>query len=122
MLRRILSPFRTVFALIGLVVVTLTLGLMALVIARVRPRSRKVNRVIGWWGKAFLFVTGTRVEATGLEHIDPQASYVFTPNHISNIDVPVMLGTLPVSGRYMAKKELYRVPILGSAMRAVLMI
>jgi 1-acyl-sn-glycerol-3-phosphate acyltransferase len=122
MLRRILSPIRTVFAVVGLVGITLVLGLAALVISRVRPHSRKVDRVIEWWAKAFLFVTGTRVEATGLEHIDPQASYVFTPNHISNIDVPVMLGTLPVSGRYMAKKELYRVPILGSAMRAVLMI
>ncbi len=122
MVRRLLSPLRTVFALMGLVLITLVLGLVALVIARVRPRSRKVDRVIGWWAKAFLLVTGTRVEVTGLELIDPQASYVFTPNHISNIDVPVMLGTLPVSGRYLAKKELYRVPILGPAMRAVLMI
>lgn len=122
MVRRILSPIRTVFALVGLVVITLVLGLAALILARVRPRSRKVDRVIWWWAKAFLFVTGTRVEATGLELIDPRASYVFTPNHISNIDVPVMLGTLPVSGRYLAKKELYKVPILGPAMRAVLMI
>ena len=102
--------------------ITLVLGLMALVITWVRPRSRKVDRIIAWWAKAFLFVTGTRVQATGLDLIDPRASYVFTPNHISNIDVPVMLASLPVSGRYMAKKELYRIPILGSAMRAVLMI
>lgn len=109
-------------ALTGLVVITLVLGLTALVMARAWPRSRKVDRVIRWWGKSFLFVTATRVEATGLEHIDPTASYVFTPNHISNIDIPVMLGNLPVSARYLAKQELFRVPILGPAMRAVLMI
>lgn len=122
MVRRLLSPLRTVFALSGLVVITLVLGTTALVMARTRPRSRKVDRVIRWWGKSFLFVTGTRVQSTGMEHVDPTASYVFTPNHISNIDIPVMLGTLPVSGRYLAKKELFRVPILGPAMRAVLMI
>lgn len=120
--RRLLSPLRTVFALTGLAVITLVLGTIALVMARTRPRSRKVDRVIRWWGKSFLFVTGTRVESTGLDRIDPAASYVFTPNHISNIDVPVMLATLPVSARYLAKQELFRVPILGPAMRAVLMI
>jgi 1-acyl-sn-glycerol-3-phosphate acyltransferase len=122
MVRRILSPFLTVVAVTGLVLATLILGLTALVMARVRPRSRKVDRIIRWWGRTFLFITATRVEAHGLEHIDPKASYVFTPNHISNIDIPTMLGTLPVSGRYLAKKELYSVPILGPAMRAVLMI
>ncbi len=122
MARRLLSPLRTLLGLTGLVVITLVLGTIALVMARTRPSSRKVDRVIRWWGKSFLFVTGTRVESTGMERIDPAASYVFTPNHISNIDVAVMLGTLPVSARYLAKQELFRVPILGPAMRAVLMI
>lgn len=122
MARRILSPLLTVFALISLVAITLVLGTAALITARLRPRSRNVDRIIRWWGKSFLFITATRVEPIGLDRIDPQSSYVFTPNHISNIDIPTMLGTLPVSGRYLAKKELYRVPILGPAMRAVLMI
>lgn len=122
MVRVILSPVRTAFAITSLVLSTLVLGTLALVMVHARPSSRRVDGVIRLWAKVFLVTTGTRVHPEGLERIDPQASYVFSGNHISNIDIPVLLGTLPVSGRYLAKKELYKVPVLGSAMRAVLMI
>jgi 1-acyl-sn-glycerol-3-phosphate acyltransferase len=59
------------------------------------------------------------VTVEGLERLDPRASYIFTGNHISNIDIPVMIGRLPVSVRFLAKKELFGVPVLGGAMRAI---
>jgi len=61
----------------------------------------------------------SRVTVEGLDRLDPRASYVFTGNHISNIDIPVMVGRLPVSVRFLAKKELFKVPLLAPAMRAV---
>ncbi len=52
----------------------------------------------------------------------PNGSYVFTGNHSSNLDIPVIMGRLPVSIRFMAKKEIFKVPVLGGAMRAIHMI
>ncbi len=74
------------------------------------------------WAKLFLLVTGTRVTIEGAERIDPNGSYVFTGNHSSNLDIPVIMGRLPVSIRFMAKKEIFKVPVLGGAMRAIHMI
>lgn len=122
MLRVALAPLRTIVAITGLVLATLVFGTAAFVVARTRPRSPWVNRIIRAWGRSFLFVTGTRVRAEGLDHIDRNASYVFTGNHTSNIDIAVTLGVFPVSARYLAKKELFRVPVLGPAMRSVLMV
>ena len=38
-------------------------------------------------------------------------------NHQSNFDIPVLLGRLPVQFRWLAKAELFRIPILGQGMR-----
>jgi 1-acyl-sn-glycerol-3-phosphate acyltransferase len=41
------------------------------------------------------------------------------PNHQSNADIPLLLGRLPVQFRWLAKAELFRIPIFGRAMRGV---
>jgi 1-acyl-sn-glycerol-3-phosphate acyltransferase len=50
----------------------------------------------------------------GLEHIDPNGSYVFIANHLSYFDTPVMLGHIPVQFRFLAKKGLFEIPFLGT--------
>ncbi len=37
-------------------------------------------------------------------------------NHQSNFDIPVLLGYLPVQFRWLAKAELFKIPIFGRAM------
>ncbi|WAA13774.1 lysophospholipid acyltransferase family protein [Fervidibacillus halotolerans] len=53
-----------------------------------------------------------RIEAIGVENIPKEGSVLLCANHISNLD-PVALGiTCPRPVIYMAKEELFRVPIL----------
>ncbi len=47
---------------------------------------------------------------------------MFVGNHSSNLDIPIIMGRLPVSIRFLAKQELFRVPILGGAMKAIDMV
>jgi len=70
----------------------------------------------------FAFATGTRMTVEGAEKLDPGAAYVVVSNHLSNLDPPLHIAKLPVSIRFLAKKELFRVPVLGRAMRAAGMI
>ncbi len=42
---------------------------------------------------------------------------VYTANHLSGLDIPVLYGHLPVGFRIMAKKELFRYPFLGWYLR-----
>ncbi len=101
---------------------TFIIGSYLIVLLKVRPKTRQVPRVMRIWARLFLLVTGTRVTVEGAERIDPAGSYVFVGNHSSNLDIPVIMGKLPVSIRFLAKKEMFKVPVLGGAMRAIHMV
>jgi 1-acyl-sn-glycerol-3-phosphate acyltransferase len=72
----------------------------------------------GMWG-AFTGVrlTGVKVQTHGLEKLDPNRSYIFMSNHVSNIDPPLLLPLIPRRTSVMAKKELFDIPLLGKTMR-----
>lgn len=59
---------------------------------------------------------GVRVRVTGLENISREPSIVMS-NHVSNLDPPVLLPSIPGMTSVMLKKELMRIPLLGRAMR-----
>ena len=101
---------------------TFIIGSYLIVLLKVSPKTRQVPRVMRIWARLFLLVTGTRVTVEGAERIDPAGSYVFVGNHSSNLDIPVIMGKLPVSIRFLAKKEMFKVPVLGGAMRAIRMV
>ncbi len=50
----------------------------------------------------------------GLEHISPGGSYVFIANHLSYMDTPVVLAHIPVQFRFLAKRGLFQIPLLGT--------
>ena len=54
--------------------------------------------------------------AEGLENIDPKQPYVIMTNHQSVIDIGAVIQTLPISFRFVAKKELTWIPIFGWAL------
>jgi len=60
---------------------------------------------------------GIRVETVGVERIPVGTSCIFMANHVSNLDPPVLIPVLPGMTSVLLKKELMRIPILGTAMR-----
>lgn len=64
-------------------------------------------------------ILGIRLEVSGLERIDKKTSYVFMGNHLSAIDGPLLLMLIPQSIRVILKKEAFRIPIIGQAMKTV---
>lgn len=71
-------------------------------------------RIARRWGRMLLAIAGARVKVAGLENIEPGRSYVVSPNHVSYMDTPVLLGHLPVNFRFMAKRGLFDIPFIGS--------
>ena len=62
-------------------------------------------------------LVGVRWVTVGRERLDSQRTYIFMANHASNIDPPVFV---PLIGRrvfILVKKELFKIPIFGYAMR-----
>jgi 1-acyl-sn-glycerol-3-phosphate acyltransferase len=98
---------------------TLGAGLITWFLAARNPADPRIERVIGWWAHRWLSAAKCSLEVHGTEHIDRTRSYVVVANHISNLDVMACLAAIPLPIRYLAKKELFSIPILAQAMRAV---
>jgi 1-acyl-sn-glycerol-3-phosphate acyltransferase len=71
--------------------------------------------MIGAWNGVRL--TGVRVKTAGLDKLDPARTYIFMSNHVSNLDPPITVPLIPKRTSVLVKKELFKVPVLGKAMR-----
>ncbi len=84
-------------------------GIVSAVIAlfgmRTAPLQIAVARL---WSRCVLFLGGVRVEVEGRERLSSRGPYVFTSNHLSFIDTPVVLKSIPVQFRFLAKEELFQ--------------
>jgi 1-acyl-sn-glycerol-3-phosphate acyltransferase len=69
------------------------------------------------WARAILFVAGVRVTAVGVEKLKPDGSYVIAANHSSYMDTPVILSTMPMQFRFLAKSGLFKIPFMGSHLK-----
>lgn len=78
---------------------------------------RLLYRMFTWGAFAGVKLIGVRVETVGLEKIDTSRTYIFMTNHASNLDPPVQIPLIPRRTSVMVKKELFKTPILGPAMR-----
>ena len=70
-----------------------------------------------WGARAGVWIAGVRVEPVGLDRFDHARSYIFMTNHVSNLDPPIQVPLIPRRTSVMVKKELFKTPILGAAMR-----
>ena len=109
--------FRSLFFFCSLFFLTVFFGLSAILAALLIPGGNLAHWVGRMWARSILFTSGVRVQVDGLHRIDPHQAYVFAANHQSQFDIFVLLAHLPIQFRWLAKKELFRIPILGLAMK-----
>jgi 1-acyl-sn-glycerol-3-phosphate acyltransferase len=81
--------------------------------------ARTAFRLAQWWAWANLKLVGAHLTVKGLEYLDPRQSYVFVSNHRSNLDVLALVVALwDFQLRWVAKEELFRIPLFGWGLRA----
>ena len=95
----------------------LVLGPPLVLYARVSGDTRTLYRAGRWGARMALWLAGVRLDVRGVEKIAGEGAKVFMPNHQSNCDPPALVAVLPRL-RFIAKREFFRVPILGRVMRA----
>jgi 1-acyl-sn-glycerol-3-phosphate acyltransferase len=101
----------------AIVLMTIILGLLAIIVSFFSKTGNIPHLIARFWGKFILFVSGIRVTVRGISNVDPQNPCIFMSNHQGNFDIPVLLGCLPFQFRWLAKAELFRIPLFGRAMR-----
>jgi 1-acyl-sn-glycerol-3-phosphate acyltransferase len=75
------------------------------------------DRVPRKWSRRLLAITGIEVRTMGLDRVAGLGPCVYVVNHLSFVDVWALLVALPGSLRFVGKRELFRIPIFGTALR-----
>ncbi|MBI1736796.1 MAG: AMP-binding protein [Candidatus Rokubacteria bacterium] len=81
--------------------------------------GRTVDRIGRRWCRTVLPLAGCRLRVEGLEHLPRTGRVVLAANHASYLDAAVLLAAIPRRFRFVAKKELTAVPIVGAVIRRV---
>ncbi len=114
-----MSAVRTATFYLMLLVSTVILGAGAIVIVLLTRRQDWAHLCGRLWGNLNLWAAGVRVRLQGMENIEPGTTYVLAANHQGWFDIFAILGKIPVQFRWLAKEELFRIPLFGHAMRSI---
>ena len=68
-----------------------------------------------WWARLWCTLMFVKVKVEGREKIDPKASYVFVANHQGAFDIFSIYGYLGHNFRWMMRKGLTNIPLVGQA-------
>lgn len=105
------------FTLPLIYVFTLALGLVWLTVAPFDAGGRRQHALARLWARLILACGLVRVRVRGRQALAAGRSYVFVANHLSYLDIPVLLAHLPPGVRFMAKASLFHVPFVGWYLR-----
>ncbi|MFY9551281.1 MAG: lysophospholipid acyltransferase family protein [Thermoanaerobaculia bacterium] len=97
---------------------TIVLGIPAIPLALLPPRGEWALRIARLWSRIILAASGVRVRVLHADRLPNKGSFVVAPNHESFYDILVLFAAVPLSLRFLAKRNLFRLPILGWAIAA----
>lgn len=106
-----------VFTVPFIYLLTIFWGTLSALAAIADSSGRLQHRCARQWARCLLAVCGVRVRIRGAEHVPPGATFVWTANHQSYLDIPVVFARLPADFRIMAKASLFHFPFLGWHLR-----
>jgi len=108
---------RASITILGIIFVTAFMAAMLILVSLVTAGGDTTHKIARIWAKCILALSNIKVSVKGLSNLKPGRSYIYMANHMSNFDIPVLQAYLPVQFRWLAKAELYRIPLFGYAMK-----
>jgi 1-acyl-sn-glycerol-3-phosphate acyltransferase len=85
----------------------------------VRRSGPAIQCTVRAWCRMILRLAGCRVRVQGLANLREATPAVLAANHASYLDALVLLATLPVDFRFVAKREILGWPLVGPVIRKV---
>ena len=81
--------------------------------------DRFLHKIGKLWGKLALIITFTEVNYQEISEFEKNDSYIIMPNHQSAFDIFSLFAYLPVEFRWVSKKENFKIPVVGQAMKVM---
>ena len=72
-----------------------------------------VAHLTRYWSKLTVWLSFLFPVVEWEETLDKRGNYIFCPNHVSTLDIPLILAVLPVPLQYIGKAELAKLPLFG---------
>jgi 1-acyl-sn-glycerol-3-phosphate acyltransferase len=94
-------------------VITAVCGSLSLLASLIDKRGDIQHRIARAWARGCVWGSGARLKVIGAENLRRHPVAVYTSNHTSYMDTPVIFGALPFQFRILARKELWPIPFIG---------
>lgn len=107
---------RKALSLLNLLFTTIFLCIIALIISPFDGRGNLIHRIARFWASTHIRLGGIEVVTSGLDKITAPP-YIFMCNHQSALDIYGLLFSLPLSFRWIAKRQLFLIPFFGWALK-----
>ncbi|MBU4275948.1 MAG: 1-acyl-sn-glycerol-3-phosphate acyltransferase [Proteobacteria bacterium] len=101
-----------------MVLLTIPVSLAVLVSGALGVSHHKLQWAPRAWGRLLMWGIHCRVRLIGGDKLQPGEAYVFAGNHASALDIPSLQSVMPKNFRWVAKKELFSIPLFGPALTA----
>ncbi len=108
---------RTVLVLIWWGLWTLINGIWGIPYMFITKHVEPLYRAAVWGALVGAKMAGAKITVVGRENVQPGQHYIFMSNHVSNLDPPIVIPLIPGRTSVLVKKELFRLPLLGTAMK-----
>ena len=102
-----------------LLISTLILGPILILLSFLGMADQGSSLLATRWARINLRCCLIKADISGLDYIQEGQSYIIAANHQSLIDIYLIYGFSPVEFKWVMKKELGSVPILGAACKAM---
>jgi len=108
---------RFVYASLHAVMSTFIFGILVMLFTLFRAPLKWSEWASACWARWILWASAMQVELSGLENL-PATPVVMVGNHQGMFDILVLMKHLPRPPVFVAKEELFRIPVFGPGMRA----
>lgn len=105
---------RKIWVSINILFWTLILGVSSVISIKISGDKSSFKYYSIKWSEFLIKISGVKLEINGKENIEDNKNYIFSPNHTSFIDFPVLFVSVGKYLVFVAKKELKRIPIFNS--------
>ncbi len=84
-----------------------------------RRSDKYIHNLAAFFCRLILFTFGIRVNVQGIENLPKSNNLCLISNHQGLADIPIIIGCIPKTVGFIAKKELGRIPFLNIWMGAL---
>ncbi len=95
---------------------TSLITLIIFIASLVERDSSRINRLIVLWSRVLIGLSGVKVTVIGAGNVPKTGPVLFVANHRGAFDIPALQHAIPREFKWVAKKSLFSIPVLGWSM------